>query len=267
MNCLGAPRCLHFIPAPSLARFADKIPDIDADGFVFDINTSVCSPSDTATRENLSNFLRQNRPEREVVVRISSPRTESFLNDLDYSLSLCPDTLFVSKLESEDEMRFLADKLSQAETRCGRPLSLFVSIESLRGHNRRDSILTAVDCLSLYVVGYEDLSSYMGIVRPSLFESSPLRTVVENSIRSAHQAGVPIVDSVSFMYRPGELDEFRAEVECGKEIGLCGKLSVHPAQVSVINQVYDRPYRPRVGKIKTSRHEAQAAGQGSPLSL
>ena len=201
-----------------------------------------------------------------MVVRISSPRADTFETDLDFALSLCPDTLFVSKLESDEEMRFLAGKLQMAETRCGRPLSLFISIESLRGHNRRDSILNAADCISLYVVGYEDLSSNMGIVRPSIRESGPLRRVLEASIKSAHSAGVPIVDSVSFMYRPNELAAFRAEVECGKELGLCGKLSVHPNQIPVIHEVYDRPYRPRVGKIRTERRQGASSDTASQLS-
>lgn len=261
MDSSRGPRCLHFIPAPSLQRFAAKIPDIAADGFVFDINSAVCGMRDSATRENLRRFLRSRRPKRDVVVRISPPREQVFDADLDFALGLCPDMLFVSKIESEDEMRCIAAKLAQAEPRCGKKIALFISIESLRGHNRRDSILRAVDCLSLYVVGYEDLSSYMGIVRPSLKESGPLRAALQSSIDSARAANVPIIDSVSFMYRPEKLAEFRDEVIAGKELGLCGKLSVHPNQVPIINEIYDRPAGRLSGasRDEAARHAGQSA--------
>lgn len=236
-NSVG--KCIHFAPAIKLGRFAPRLEQMSDCELLFDLEDSVAEKYKDEARELLVKWIKR-LPRRTVWhVRVNSVRSKWFDDDCAALSDIAPDRILLPKAESVDEVKLLAGVASELERSRGRPVTLFVAIESIEGYFRHKEILTASDRIALCTVGYEDLSAELGIERPQLWETGPLNEIINNVLISAKYLGIPFFDATSRVFQADRLNELVQEVEFGKRIGCSGKVSIHPSQISIINRIYD----------------------------
>ena len=137
----------------------------------------------------------------------------------------------LAKVESSAELRAIRES-SEASR-------LLVAIESLKGLHNIDSILREMNKRDLFAIGYEDLSAEMGIERPKNLNSINLLTkLILDSAIHARRHGVAMLDAASRKFLEHDLALLRDECLFTSNLGLSGKVCIHPSQISTVNGVW-----------------------------
>lgn len=232
-----------FVPAVKENLF-EKIMTLSGenkpDVIIFDLEDSVHPDFKENARETLRKYLHENRAYKErllskyiVSIRINSQETKWFVGDIDLVKKVRPDFLMLSKVESPYHVRF-------ARQKSGVP-QLFVVIETIKGFENREEIMKGMEWYDVYTLGYEDLSADFMIDRPSLESLNPVSASLMKSIISGRKNEISMIDAVSRKFgTPENLKEFEKECLFTLNLGLGGKLAIHPSQVTVINSVFDK---------------------------
>src|SRR4030042_1803832 len=170
INPLGI-RSVLIIPSIKKKFFAKIFTlegDSKPDAVIFDLEDSVHADFKKEARENLREFF-GNEENRKVVfskyvvfIRTNSFRTEYFKEDMKLTNYIKPHFLVLPKVESPEELEVVRKSgMNQ----------LFVAIESLKGIDNINSILSSMDKYDLFAIAYEDLSAEIGIERPENLNS------------------------------------------------------------------------------------------------
>ncbi|MFC7226491.1 CoA ester lyase [Salinirubellus salinus] len=254
-----ARRSLLFSPAdrPELLR---KGPDSGADVVCSDLEDAVAPERKPAAREGLVDLLSDPSfdPDCEVCVRINSDR-ESAEADLEALLGadadLRLDSLMVPKAESAAAIEALAEAIARWDV----DLPLLAICESAAGVLHAEEIAAAdpVDCL---LFGAEDLSADVGATRTR--EGTEVLYAREKVVTAAAAAGVDAIDTLVTDFEA--TDHLREDTRFGLQLGYDGKMCIHPAQVSVVNEAFT-PDAERVAwarRVLEANAEAEAEGRG-----
>ena len=108
--------------------------------------------------------------------------------------------------------------------------------------------------------GAEDLAADLGATRTD--EGTEVLHARQQVVLAASAAGVDAIDTVHTDY--GDEAGLRRETGTAREFGYDGKMAIHPAQVSVINDAFT-PEPDRVEwaeNVLAARDEAVAEGKG-----
>lgn len=236
---MSPPRSLLFVPGIKIDRFLPAAESCEADGLIFDLEDSVSLTAKGEAREKLHSHLAHHRPPRAFYIRINDTRTQFFQEDMRLVAELHPDVIMMAKVEHRDEVREVDALAERIERRHGHPVQIVAPIETVIGHFERHSILASSERLLFHFLGYEDLASDLGIDRPPLNEWNPVSAILMENILTTRYMQIPMLDAVCRYFQPDKLGRLREEAEFTKRIGLQGKLAIHPAQVSLINEVFD----------------------------
>jgi len=251
-----ARRSILFSPAdrPELMR---KAPASGADTVCFDLEDAVAPSRKATARAAVSDLLSDPEfdPDCEVTVRVSVDAAA----DLDAILGDAPDSLrldgvMVPKVDEGDDVSRVDELLDEHDT----DRSLLALVESAQGVLNAEEIADepATDAV---VFGAEDLAADLGATRTD--EGTEVLHARQQVLLAASAAGVDAIDTVYTDYE----DEagLREETEFALQLGYDGKLAIHPAQVSVINDAFTPPPE-RVEwaeKVLAARDEAAAEGR------
>ncbi|MDS0298777.1 CoA ester lyase [Halogeometricum sp. S1BR25-6] len=254
-----ARRSLLFSPGdrPELMR---KAPTASADVICFDLEDAVAaakkSDARAAVREVLSDPSFD--PDAEVLVRVAA---ETAADDLDGVLGpngdadVRLDAVMLSKTGFPEDVRDLDDELAAR----GWTLPVFALVETARGVLNAPDVAAAGPTTAL-VFGAEDLAADVGATRTE--EGTEVLYARERVVLAAAAEGVDAIDTV---YTDFEDEEgLRAETAFAGTLGYDGKMAIHPAQVSVINESF-APSPERVEwarKVLRAREEADASEAG-----
>lgn len=225
------PRCLMFVPAVKVAKFGANAESLEVDGVIYDLEDSVAESAKDTARSALRNHFPV-RSNVRTYLRINSFSTKHWAEDIRLAKEIKPDVIMLSKAESIEELRLLDETFQGC-------CDYFLVIETLRGFRTRADILTCSPRIKLFAIGYEDFCSECEIERPPLDAPTPLHHILMESLITAKEFRIPMMDAVSRKFHPSDFAELRREAEYGFKIGLCGKLAIHPNQVSIINNSYD----------------------------
>jgi citrate lyase subunit beta/citryl-CoA lyase len=249
-------RSVLFSPGdqPDLLR---KAPRSDADTVVFDLEDAVAPDSKPAARDAVAAVLSDPDfdPDCEVAVRVNAGAAAE--TDLDAVLGdeTRLDAVVVPKVAAAAAVDRVADHL----TAVGRPLPILALVESARGVLQAEEIADA-DATDALVFGAEDLAADLGATRTT--EGTEVLYAREHVVLAASAAGVGAIDT---LYTDFEDSEGLAEdTATGRELGFDGKLAIHPAQVSVINEAFT-PDAERVEwarRVLSARETADREGRG-----
>ncbi len=235
-------RAVHFVPGAN-EKMLNKSLALEADTLVLDLEDAVTPDNKDAARETVTDWLRQvdfGRQER--MVRMNPLDTPWGVADLEVTMQGRPDSYLVPKVRTRDDVLKIHTIISRMEKEYGYPPGevklVVLATETPEGLlNIKDfGSCPRVDALSW---GAEDLSAAIGARRNRAEDGSFLevfRYARIMTLLAATAAGVQPLDTVFVDIR----DSAGLRQECieGAWMGFTGKITIHPNQVGIVNEVF-----------------------------
>ncbi|MBA4776938.1 HpcH/HpaI aldolase/citrate lyase family protein [Agrobacterium salinitolerans] len=234
-NILARPRrSILSVPAINERALA-KIPALDCDGFILDLEDSVAPGMKGKARDNLEKlFSERSFGLREAIIRINPLSTPDGKADLQLVLSCKPDSVLLPKVEQPAAIHDLADLLSEADA--PEALKIWAMIETPLGVLNAASIADAAHTpdsrLAAFVIGLNDLRKETRV--PDATGRTYLVPWMMQVVLAARAYGLDVIDSVSNDFR--DIAAFEAECAQGRAMGFDGKMLIHPAQIEAANR-------------------------------
>ena len=225
-------RSLLFTPGLRVDRFAKALSG-DADMVCIDLEDGVAPDFKVEARDKAIPALHDASIGGGAAraMRINPIKTQTGMRDL---LALCefgaaPPALLLPKIESPEEVRWVADILDEAgyaETR------LMVIIETASALEAALDIAGASARNDTLLFGAADLSAEFG----STLDWDALHYARGRAVHAAASAGLDLVDVPSLDIK----DEkgLRREARLAQRMGFTGKAAIHPIQVPPINEIF-----------------------------
>jgi citrate lyase subunit beta/citryl-CoA lyase len=238
-------RSLHFVPGGNDRMLARAL-TLPADGLILDLEDAVAPDRKAATRGVVREWLGRDFGGRERWVRMNPIATGLGQADLEETIAARPDGYVVPKPSRAADIREIVRILDRLEQRHGIPngatqLTL-IGTETPEGLLNIREIATATARTVAISWGVEDLGAAMGLARVRDAEGRYLdipRYARVMCAVAASAAGVEAIDTV--FTDIADLDGLRRECEDGVAMGFTGKISIHPNQIAVINEVFTPP--------------------------
>jgi citrate lyase subunit beta/citryl-CoA lyase len=222
-------RSVLFSPGdkPDLMR---KAPSTGADVVVFDLEDAVAPEGKSAGREAVHQVLSDPSfdPDCEVCVRVSADDAPA---DLGTVLADDPrvDAVMLPKAESAEDVDTLAAQLAERDA----DLPVFALCETARGVLHAEEI-AAADATTAVCFGAEDLSADVGANRTE--SGTEVLYARQHVVLAASAADVAAIDTVFTDLEDAE--RLREDTQFARDLGYDGKMVIHPAQVSVVNDAF-----------------------------
>ncbi len=209
-----------------------------ADAVIVDLEDAVATNVKDEARANLDSLPDSPIP---YFVRLNGFETGLMWEDLVAAAHAGAAGVILPKAEQREVMLQVCGALSALETATGRPdgsITLVPMIESAVAVERAFKILHGLPRVQAVMFGSAeqgDLVADLGV------EWDPTGTGLNYSrsrvLLAARAAGIANpIDGVFMNYRDSEA--LRTEARMGRRMGYVAKLAIHPAQVSVINEVF-----------------------------
>ena len=242
MNSFTVRRCAHFVPGAN-EKMLTKAMATEADALVLDLEDAVTPENKDEARKIVSGWLADvDFGAQERMVRINPIDTPWFRADMEATMVNPPDSYLVPKVHGPDDVRMIDRVVSELEAQHdhepGSVKLVVLGTETAAGFQNIANIpcVPRVDALTW---GAEDLSAALGARRNRgpdgkylpLFEQARTACMV-----SAAAAGVQPLDTVFVDVTDPEA--LRQDCLDGAWIGFTGKISIHPSQIDVINEVF-----------------------------
>ena len=235
-------RAVHFVPGAN-EKMLQKSLALPADSLVLDLEDAVTPENKDSAREVVTDWLKHvdfGRQER--MVRMNPLNAPWGVPDLEVTMRGRPDSYLVPKVRTRDDLLKINTILSRLEREYGYPPGevklVVIATETPQGLlNIRDfGTCPRVDALSW---GAEDLSAAIGARRNrdehgqflEVFRYARIMTVL-----AATAAGVQPIDTVFVDVR--DTEGLRRECLEGAWMGFTGKITIHPSQIEVVNEVF-----------------------------
>ena len=256
-----------FVPG-NRQRMIDKALGLPADAIMLDLEDGVPPAAKQEARERVAAALAQARgtggPTR--FVRINSVKHPEFEVDLDYVVRPGVEGLVLPKVESADQVTYVAEAVGRLEAARGMEpgsVRFLAAIESPLGLLRAYEIGMASPRVIGLMFGAEDYSRELGLPVVREKEARELLFARSAMVTAAASAHVQAVDGVW----PDLNDVAGLWQDCwqARRLGFTGKSLIHPSQIDPINSVFT-PSAADIDfarQVLTAFEQAEAAGQGS----
>ena len=191
------------------------------------------APHDKETARNLALKLFQEKQENdgvERILRINCLREKFGIEDVQAILSTNnpPPALMIPKVKTSQEIRLLDDLLSEKGHNC----RLHIIIETNEGLENAFDIANCSQRIDALFFGGVDMSAELRCEN----KWEPLLYARSRIVHAAASAGIDAID-VPYLDLD-DLDGMKEEAIKVKELGFSGKGSIHPKQISVLNNVF-----------------------------
>jgi citrate lyase subunit beta/citryl-CoA lyase len=239
----GLRRSLHFVPGGN-ERMIAKALTLPADGLILDLEDAVAPDRKAATRPVVRGWLeRLDFGGRERWVRMNPIYSEHGETDLEETIAGRPHGYVVPKPRHAGDIRRIAAALDRLEQRHGLPWGstrlVLIATETPEGLLNIREVAAASPRIVAVSWGVEDLSAAMGLPRTRDAEGRYLDIPRHARVMCAVAAAAAGVEALDTVYTDiGNLDGLRHECEEGVAMGFTGKISIHPAQIEVINSLF-----------------------------
>ncbi|MGE0822655.1 MAG: CoA ester lyase [Candidatus Binatia bacterium] len=235
-------RAVHFVPGAN-DKMLQKALALPADSLVLDLEDSVTPENKDSARAVVTKWLKTvdfGRQER--MIRMNPLDTPWGVRDLEATMEGRPDSYLVPKVRTKDDLLKIDTILSRRERELGFAPGLVklvvLATETPQGLlNIRDfGTCPRVDALSW---GAEDLSASIGARRNrdengqflEVFRYARIMTLL-----AATAAGVQPLDTVFVDIQ--DTEGLRRDCLEGAWMGFTGKITIHPTQITVVNEVF-----------------------------
>jgi citrate lyase subunit beta/citryl-CoA lyase len=249
-------RSLLFVPADS-AKKLDKAMTSGADALIVDLEDSIAIDRKALGRNSAAAFLKDAlaiKPRPFILVRVNGLQTDLTDADLDAIVPAKPDGVMLPKAEGGASVVHTGAKLAVREATSGLPDGsvkiMPIATETAAAMFLAGTFAGSSPRLMGLTWGAEDLSAELGAQANRGAGGrflDPYRLARVLCLAGAAAAEVPAIDTVYVDFR----DEkgFRRECEEACRDGFTGKMAIHPAQVSIINELF-RPTAAQVEKAE-----------------
>lgn len=248
-------RTVLFSPGdqPELLR---KAPDTGADVVVFDLEDAVSPAEKDTARSAVAEAVTELDASCELCVRVN-PLDAGGQRDID---ALEPvmghvDSVMLPKVSGADDV----DSLCESLTRVGTTAPVLALLETAAGVLAAADI-AAVDAVDALLLGAEDLSADVGLTRTET--GTEVLYARQRVVLAATAHGVDAIDTLwtNFEDTAGLADD----TELAVEFGFDGKMAIHPAQITVINDAFtpDPAQVEWAQKVLDARENAEKTQRG-----
>ena len=236
-------RSLHFVPGGN-EKMLLKALALPADGLILDLEDAVPPDRKAATRPVVRDWLGTREfGARERWVRMNPIWGPLGAADLEETIAGRPDGYVVPKPRHAGDVRGIAQALDRLEQRHGiahgsTRLTL-IATETPEGLLNIREVASASPRVVAISWGVEDLGAAMGLQRVRDAEGRYLDIPRYARVMCAVAAAAAGVDALDTVYTEiADLAGLRRECEDAVAMGFTGKISIHPNQVPVINDVF-----------------------------
>jgi citrate lyase subunit beta / citryl-CoA lyase len=236
-------RSLHFVPGGNERMIARAL-TLPADGLILDLEDAVAPDLKVETRPVVTRWLTDlDFGGRERWVRMNPIASGLGVADLEATIVGRPEGYVVPKPRHAGDVREIAQVLDRLEHRHGMPNGVtrlvVIATETPEGLLNIREIAAASPRIVTLPWGIEDLSAAMGL--PQVRDAEGRYLDIARHARTlcsivASAAGVEAMDTVYTDI--ADLAGLRRECEEGVAMGFSGKISIHPSQIEVINDVF-----------------------------
>ena len=256
-------RSALYVPA-NVPRFIDGAHKRGADAVILDLEDSVPLAERAAARRDLGATAESvSRGGADVIVRINRPWRQAML-DLDAAISPRVQAVAVTKVESADHIRLIAEVVSELEAERGMTVGatqLIAMIETPGAWFKMPEIAIADKRIVALTLGGEDFALTMGMLPTAEALFMPKQQLAI----AARAAGILPLGFIGTVADYKDLGAFRETVRRSRRLGFRGASVIHPAQIPILNEEY-APSADEIAsgrKIVAAYDEAVAAGRGS----
>jgi citrate lyase subunit beta/citryl-CoA lyase len=256
-------RSALYVPA-NVPRFIDGAHKRGADAIIVDLEDSVPLAERPAARRDLAATAENvARGGADVIVRINRPWRQTML-DLEAAISPRVQALAVTKVDSADHIRLIAEVVSELEAERGMTVGatqLIAMIETPDAWFRMTDIAKADRRIVALTLGGEDFALTMGMLPTAEALFMPKQQLAI----AARAAGILPLGFIGTVADYKDLDAFRETVRRSRRLGFRGASVIHPSQVPILNEEFS-PGADEVAsaqKIVAAYEAAVAAGRGS----
>ncbi len=239
----GSRRSLHFVPGGNEKMLAKAL-TLPAAGLIYDLEDSVPPDRKAATRPVIRGWLEaHDLAGRERWVRMNTLASGFGRGDLEETITGRPAGYLVPKPRAAADVREIAQHLDRLEERhgiaAGRTRLLLIATETPDGLLNIKEVAAASPRVAAISWGIEDLGASMGLGRVRDERGRYLDIPRYARIMCAVAASAAGVEALDTVYTDiADLAGLRRECEDALAMGFAGKLSVHPAQIDVINAAF-----------------------------
>ena len=229
-------RSLLFTPTLK-ERFVEKAASRGADAIILDLEASIAAERKGEARQALPEAVEKLAADVAVTVRIN-PLWLDAIRDLEACVLPGVQAVHMALCENVAHVHAVDGIISELEEKRGLPvgeIKLVAMIESAAALVRATGIARASPRLIGMTLGVEDYATSMGVsatpdlLRPAVFQ-------LNQAARAADIAsfGVPVS-----MADYQETRTLEAEARYARTLGTTGGYAVHPAQVAILNAVFE----------------------------
>jgi citrate lyase subunit beta / citryl-CoA lyase len=236
-------RSLHFVPGGNEKMIARAL-TLPADGLILDLEDAVAPDLKDATRPIVARWLTAlDFGGRERWVRMNPIATGLGVADLEATIAGRPEGYVVPKPRHAGDIRAIVEVLDRLEHRHGIAQGatklVVIGTETPEGLLNLREVATASPRIVSLSWGIEDLSAAMGLPRVRDAEGRYLDIPRYARTLCAIVASAAGIDALDTVYTDiADLDGLRRECDEGVAMGFSGKISIHPSQLTVINEAF-----------------------------
>jgi citrate lyase subunit beta / citryl-CoA lyase len=236
-------RSLHFVPGGN-DRMIAKALTLPADGLILDLEDAVAPDRKVETRPIVRRWLSElDFGGRERWVRMNPIATGLGVADLEATIAGRPEGYVVPKPRHAGDVREIAQILDRLEHRHGLPNGVtrlvLIATETPEGLLNIREVAAASPRILTISWGIEDLSAAMGLPRVRDAEGHYLDIPRYARVMCSVVASAAGLDAMDTVYTDiADLAGLRRECEEAVAMGFSGKISIHPSQIEVINDVF-----------------------------
>lgn len=256
-------RSALYVPA-NVPRFIDGAHRRGADAIIVDLEDSVPIAERPAARRDLQATAENvARGGADVIVRINRPWRQTML-DLEAAISPRVNALAITKVDSADHIKLVAEVVSELEAERGMAVGTTqfeCLIETPDAWFKMPEIATADRRIVALTLGGEDFALAMGMLPTAEALFMPKQQLAI----AARAAGILPLGFIGTVADYKDLDAFRETVRRSRRLGFRGASVIHPSQIPILNEEF-APSADEVAsakKIVAAYDEALAAGRGS----
>ncbi|WIW89488.1 CoA ester lyase [Sphingobium sp. V4] len=235
-NPVSSWRSLLYVPA-HVSKYVDSAIRSGADAVVLDLEDGVPSGAKQDARAGIRDAAEKvARAGIDVVVRINRPLGLA-VRDIERSVGRFVAALALPKVESAEQVRLLAEVITETEAGLGLPSGrtrIITLVETADAWFGMRAIATADARVSAMLLGGEDLASQVGM-EPS---AENLLSLKQTMIMASAAARIVPLGLVGSFANFRDLDAFRTMVHRSRSLGFQGSTCIHPTQVAILNEVF-----------------------------
>ncbi|WP_174614477.1 HpcH/HpaI aldolase/citrate lyase family protein [Virgibacillus ihumii] len=237
-------RSYLFVPAKELS-IINKAINSEADSVIIDLEDAVAYSEKNNARELVKESLQKLNNQKPVYVRINDIGTPFWEEDLAYSVQYGAHGVIVPKSENPEDISYICKRIREMtqnkngtvlrETNDSNSFEVIPLLETAKGIQFAYEIAKSDSLVSKLAFGSIDYSLDIGCqLSSSGDELLYARSRIVVGSRAADREG-PIDAVFPSLNNPGGLEY---EATQAKKLGFKGKLTIHPKQVDIVNNLF-----------------------------